>query len=127
LQQSRTSRNLSSQSVDGDASTLAQQTISAISECLQLENGWMIPMNGTKLPSRHQEELTQIRFKCVPILVFSLLSLCLETNNINKALHVADLVADDKYLLYSSFSESDLQALLRKLQDAWLRRLTTSI
>lgn len=65
--------------------------------------------------------LASLRQICVPQLIFLLQRMCHEAGEYKSSQEVADLVADERYQLFLSFSKKELKALLERIAESALQ------
>jgi nuclear pore complex protein Nup107 len=87
-----------------------------ILKVLQYENGWMLDFgSGIYFEPGSDERRNQmllIRRKCIPELCFMLHTILYSTHNYQSSLDLAVLIADEHYMLYTTFKQEEIQKLM---------------
>eukprot|EP01103_Thecamoeba_quadrilineata_P014507 TRINITY_DN4341_c0_g3_i1.p1 TRINITY_DN4341_c0_g3~~TRINITY_DN4341_c0_g3_i1.p1 ORF type:complete len:588 (-),score=121.50 TRINITY_DN4341_c0_g3_i1:61-1824(-) len=84
---------------------------------LRMHGGWLVdvafvPMEGEK---GRIDELILLRTWCIPRVVQTLQGVLLATHQYQESLTLVDLVADEELLLYSTFTNEQMQQFLEKV------------
>ena len=112
-----------------------KQCVTAFSELLQLEGGWMTPapataqpsvgvaahVSASSSPSATDADLSSLRLSLIPRLTFMLLQIARESHQEDVALGVADLVAAPMHNLQACFTTEQKRALLVQFREAYIR------
>jgi len=102
-----------------------------ILKVLKYENGWMLDFNNTLYTEseerderRHQMRL--IRRKCIPELCFMLYTILYSTSDYRSCLDLSMLIADEHYMLYTTFKQEEIQKLMSMFHQSTLALLKSS-
>jgi len=98
---------------------LADVARKAVMEVLYFEHGWLCKLEATG------RRFENIRRKYIPELTFMLQRVLHETGQFKASIGIARKVASEKYKLYATFNQAEIQKLLVKVEESAVALLVT--
>lgn len=93
---------------------LTSEVILWTTKILQSPGGWLIKLSA--FADTRGRELSKVRSECIPQLVINLHDVLMKTNQFFESLQIANLVADERYKVYTAFDKDELKRIMLLLR-----------